>query len=134
MMKLTYYMSYVMILMYTLGETLRRGFEYFAINATTMFEDYVSAVLFIIAVWTWHKRSDLAPKFMLTAWAYALGGMFVPFFAHLEAFLRGVTVRPEHPHDDLGSVILKASIWGVCAVFTIITIRSDRSEYPSKQD
>ena len=34
---------------FILGETARRGLDYFAINATTMLEDYGSGVLLILA-------------------------------------------------------------------------------------
>jgi hypothetical protein len=47
-----------------------------------------------------------AQVMLIGAWGYAFGGMFVPFFAHLEAFMRGVEVRTDHPIDDVGSIIL----------------------------
>jgi hypothetical protein len=50
--------------------------------------------------------------------------MFVPFFAHLEAFLRKETFRIDHPHEDLNSVIIKGVIWGICLVCFVITMRS----------
>ncbi|CAH0991152.1 hypothetical protein SIN8267_01254 [Sinobacterium norvegicum] len=129
-MKFVYYMTYVMILVYTLGETVRRGVDYFAINATTMLEDYSAAVFFTLAVWTWHKASPYAEKIMLLAWAYATGAMFVPFFAHLEAYLRGATFREDHIHTDVESIILKGSIWLVSVMCLYITFRSDQSQYP----
>mgnify|MGYP000577889005 CR=1 FL=1 len=130
-MKLVYYMTYPMILLYTLGETSRRGVDYFAINATTMLEDYSAAILFMIAAWTWCKASKNAPKFMLVAWAYAAGAMFVPFFAHLEAFMRGATFRADHIHTDVNSIVLKGTVWVVTLVCLYITFRSKKSQYPS---
>ena len=42
-------MAYAMGTIFILGETARRGIDYFAINATTMLEDYGSGVLLILA-------------------------------------------------------------------------------------
>ncbi|RJG36329.1 hypothetical protein [Motilimonas pumila] len=130
-MKFVYYMTYPMILIYTLGETLRRGVDYFSINATTMLEDYSAAVFFILATWAWVKANENAEKLMLLAWAYAAGGMFVPFFAHLEAFLRGVTFREDHIHTDVGSIVLKGSVWVISVICLFIVMRSNKSQYPS---
>jgi hypothetical protein len=60
---------------------------------------------------------------MAVAWAYATGGMFVPFFAHLEAWMRGVTFRPDHPHMDVHSIVLKGVIWAICVVCLVVTVR-----------
>ena len=48
-MKGTQALAYAMGAMFILGETARRGLDYFAINATTMLEDYGSGVLLILA-------------------------------------------------------------------------------------
>jgi hypothetical protein len=116
-----------MIFAYFVGETWRRGFKYFSVNATTMIEDYLSGILLLVAAILWQKKSIHAQKFMIAAWAYSTGGMFVPFAAHLEAWIRQDTFRADHPHDDLASVILKGAIWGISLICFIISIRSSRS-------
>lgn len=123
-MKVVYFLTYFMAAIFTLGETLRRGLSYFSINATTMMEDYLCGALMIIAAVLWAKGSKLAHNYMIAAWAYATGGMFVPFFAHLEAYLRGATFRADHPHEDLNSVILKGVIWGIALICFIVVMRS----------
>lgn len=124
-MNVVYYLTYIMAFVFLVGETVRRGLSYFAINATTMVEDYLCGALLLAAAWFWHKRDKLAPKMMAVAWAYATGGMFVPFFAHLEAWLRGATIRPDHPHTDVGSIVTKGIIWAICLVCFLVTMRSD---------
>ena len=42
-------MAYAMGAIFILGETARRGLDYFAINATTMLEDYGSGILLLLA-------------------------------------------------------------------------------------
>lgn len=127
-MNVIYHLSYIVGLTFIIGETLKRGFGEFAVNATTMFEDYLGGAILIAAALLWHKRHQLAPKMMIVAWSYSLGGLMVPFFAHLEAWLRGVTYRPDHPHEDIGAVITKGVLWSVCLVCVIVTVRiADRA-------
>ena len=124
-MKIVYYVTYIMAAVFILGESLRRGLMYFTVNATTMVEDYLCGALLLLAALSWFKKHRIAPKLMAVAWAYATGGMFVPFFAHLEAFLRGATVRADHPHEDIKSVVLKGVIWAICLVCFVVTLQSD---------
>jgi len=128
-MKIVYYLTYVMSAVFILGETLRRGLSYFTVNATTMVEDYLCGALLLSSALVWRSRHLLAPKLMAAAWAYGTGGMFVPFAAHLEAWLRGETFRPDHPHTDFGSVVLKGVIWAICLTCFIISMRSDDKNY-----
>jgi hypothetical protein len=123
-MKAVYYLAYIMSGVFLIGETARRGIGYFSINATTMVEDYLCGILLLTAAFLWAKKRKIAPMLMVAAWGYGTGGMFVPFFAHLEAFLREETFRIDHPHEDLNSVILKGVIWGICLVCFVITMRS----------
>jgi hypothetical protein len=127
-MKIVYYMTYVMSFVFIVGETSRRGLDYFSINATTMVEDYLCGALLLLAAIFWSKKYQLAPKLMLAAWAYGTGGMFVPFFAHLEAWLRGVTFRVDHPHAEIESVVLKGVIWAICLTCFIVTLRSNNNQ------
>jgi hypothetical protein len=128
-MKAAYYFSYVMAAFFILGETVRRGFEYFSINATTMIEDYSCGILLLWAALSWRGKQAMSSKLMVAAWGYAAGGMLVPFAAHLEAWLRGATFRPDHPHEDIGAIVLKGVIWAVCLTFLVVTLRSsDRRE------
>ena len=110
-------------LVFLFGETARRGIDYFSINATTMVEDYLCGAMLITAAILWSKKHVMAPTFMVAAWAYATAGMFVPFFAHLEAWLRGATFRADHPFDDVNSVILKGTIWSISLICFVIAMQ-----------
>ncbi|MEH2623283.1 putative anti-sigma-YlaC factor YlaD [Bradyrhizobium sp. AZCC 1719] len=127
-MTVVYYLTYVMAFVFLVGETARRGIGYFSVNATTMIEDYLCGVLLLWAAWSWSRRYDTAPKIMAVAWAYATGGMFVPFAAHLEAWLRNETFRPDHPHTDTGSIVLKGVIWAICLACLIATLQSRQNK------
>ena len=52
-MKIAHYMAYVMSFVFIIGETSRRGFEYFSVNATTMVEDYLCGILLLTAAIFW---------------------------------------------------------------------------------
>ena len=97
-----------------------------------MVEDYLCGLLLLTAAVLWTKGSKLASKYMVAAWAYATGGMFVPFFAHLEAYLRGATFRIDHPHADIDSVILKGAVWSVSLICFIIALRSNATPQMEK--
>lgn len=132
-MRIVYYLTYVMAFVFLAGETVRRGIGYFAINATTMIEDYLCGILMVWAAWMWFRKSAQAFLIMAVAWAYATGGMFVPFAAHLEAWLRNETFRPDHPHTDIGSIVLKGVIWAVCLACLIVTLRNHNDKKPASE-
>lgn len=127
-MKVLTYLAYALSFVFVFGETNRRGLEYFNINATTMLEDYLCGALLLLAAVLCTIGHKLSEKMMVAAWGYATGGMFVPFFAHLEASLRGVTFRSDHPHTETEVVILKGIIWLICLSCLIISLRSTTSK------
>lgn len=126
-MRIVHYLAYAMAFVFVAGETARRGIGYLSVNATTMFEDYFCGALLLAAALIWSKGHSKARSWMVAAWAYATGGMFVPFFAHLEAWARGATFRADHPHADLQSVLLKSAIWAICLACLVVTVRSETS-------
>jgi hypothetical protein len=123
-MKVVYGLTYVMAFVFLVGETARRGIGYFSINATTMIEDYLCGAFLLLAAFVWFKKAAIASPLMAAAWGYATGGMFVPFAAHLEAWLRDETFRPDHPHADTASIIIKGTIWVICLGCLIVTLRN----------
>ena len=116
-------LAYAMGAIFILGETARRGLDYFAINATTMLEDYGSGVLLILAAAACTAKLAQSAIYLTGAWGYSAGGMFVPFFAHLEAYLRGSTFRPDHPIEDVNGIVVKGVIWGICVAAFIASLR-----------
>ena len=122
-MKGTQALAYAMGAMFILGETARRGIDYFSVNATTMLEDYGSGILLILAAAACTAKLAHSAIYLAGAWGYAAGGIFVPFFAHLEAYLRGETFRPDHPIEDVNGIIIKGVIWGICVSLFIASLR-----------
>ncbi len=108
---------------YFVIEFVRRGFSYLAINASTMIEDMLMGVIMISSALVYKKDKELGTTLLIVSWAYSFGGMFIPFAAHFEAFLRGETFRADHPHDDVGSIILKFVVWFLSGVVLAITLK-----------
>lgn len=115
-MKSIQYLTYGFGIFFLVIEFVRRGVAYLGVNATTMIEDVLMGLVMIAAAYVYGKNKELGTKLIIVAWAYSVGGMFVPFAAHFEAFLRGETFRPDHPHTDVGSIILKFSVWLISVV------------------
>lgn len=123
-MKIVLFFNFLIAFVYLVGETARRGISYFSVNATTMLEDYVGGMVLLLAAILWVRKYKHAQITMIAAWAYAAGGMFVPFFAHFEAWIREETFRADHIHTDTNAVILKATVWLICLVCFFISLRT----------
>lgn len=123
-MKIVLFFNFLIAFVFLAGETARRGVSYFSINATTMLEDYVAGTALLLAAVLWIRNYSHAQIAMIAAWAYVTGGMFVPFFAHLEAWVREETFRSDHIHTDTNAVILKAVVWSACLVCFVVSART----------
>lgn len=122
-MKVVFYFNFIVAFIFLAGETARRGIFYFSINATTMLEDYVAGIILLLAALAWAKKVKSASLIMTAAWAYVAGGMFVPFFAHLEAWLREETFRSDHLHTDVNAVFLKGVVWAICVLCFVVSLK-----------
>lgn len=89
-----------------------------------MLEDYVAGVALLVAAILWVRNYRHATIIMTASWGYVTGGMFVPFFAHLEAWLREETIRSDHIHTDVNAVILKSVVWLICLVCFVMSLRT----------
>ncbi len=117
-MKGIFPLSYLMGALLIIGETLRRGFAYWGVYATTIIEDYIAGAFLIIAAVLWIKKSPRSRMFMAAAWAYTIGMMTPTFFGHFEAYLRGATRILDQTYDDVGAIVIKGIIW-VIAVLSL---------------
>src|ERR1044072_4292183 len=93
-------------------ETARRGISHWAINFTTMFEDYLGGALLLIGAWAAYRSKTWGPGFLLLAWGSVSGLMASSFMAQVEQTLRGTASEP----NNLVVVIVKSVLWLVCMV------------------
>ena len=101
-------------------ETYRRGFGYWRVEFTTMFEDYLAAALLLVAAWAARKSWLSHRALLLTAWAWFASLMTISFIAQIETTVRGVAV-------ERGNVDVLAVKTMLLAVSISALIRSYRS-------
>jgi len=106
-------------------ETGRRGITYWAIDFTTMFEDYVAGALLLIGGWSAYRRKSWGTMFLVLAWAYFAGLMGSSFWAQLEETLRH---NPSEP-NNLMVVIVKFLLWSTCVTSLIVSFRRALREH-----
>ena len=94
-------------------ETLRRGMGEWAIDVTTMFEDYVAGALLLIGAWAVHRKRHWGALFLVVAWSYVTGMVSSSFWHQLEETVRGtVTESPV-------VLVVKLSLWGTSVLSLI---------------
>ena len=101
-------------------ETARRGISYWAINFTTMFEDYLAGALLLVGGWAAYRSKSWGPLFLVVAWSYFSGLMTSSFVAQLEETLRQSASEP----NNLLVVVVKSLLWSVCVVSLVLSFRT----------
>jgi len=104
-------------------ETARRGIGHWAINFTTMFEDYLAGALLLIGGWAAYRNRAGGATFLLLAWASFTGLMSSSFWSQLEETLRQTETEP-HNHVVL---IAKFLLWGTCIVSVVLSFLRARA-------
>jgi hypothetical protein len=100
-------------------ETARRGIGHWAVEFTTMFEDYVAGVLLLIGGWAAYRERPWGRVFLLLAWAYFSGLMSSSFWYQLEETFRQTALEP----NNLLVVVVKFLLWITCVVSLILSFR-----------
>jgi len=101
-------------------ETIRRGFSYWTIEFTTMFEDYVAGALLLIGAWLSYQSRRGGAVILVLAWAYFAGLMSSSFWSQLEETLRQTSTEP---HNML-VVVVKFFLWATCIVSLVLATRT----------
>src|SRR5262245_23464588 len=91
-------------------ETARRGMGHWAINATTMLEDYLAGAVLLFAGWCALRRAPFARRLLLAAWAGVAGMMTLSLMGQIEVTLRATELEPNN-----GVVlVVKLALWATC--------------------
>ena len=106
-------------------ETCRRGFGYWGVEFTTMFEDYVAGALLLIGGWASYRARRWGALFLVLAWAYVAGLMGSSFWYQLEETLRHTATEP----NNLLVVIVKLLLWGTCVVALVLSFQRASRAY-----
>ena len=101
-------------------ETVRRGISHWAVNFTTMFEDYLGGALLLIGAWAAYRAKSWGALFLALAWGSISGLMTSSFISQLEETLRQTS---DEPHNSV-VVIVKFLLWSVSLTALILSFRS----------
>lgn len=101
-------------------ETARRGIDYWTVNFTTMFEDYVAGALLLTGGWAAYRAKPWGAVFLVLVWAAFSGLMTSSFLGQLEETLRQTTSEPH----NLMVVVVKFLLWSVCIVSLVLSFRT----------
>jgi hypothetical protein len=112
--------AFIVGILLPLLETYRRGIGHWAIDVTTMFEDYVAGLLLLIGASTTFRQKRWGPLFLLLAWAYVSGMMGGSFWYQLEDTIRG---RAEEV-NNLQVVLVKFVLWGIAVASLALSFKS----------
>ena len=101
-------------------ETARRGIGHWAINTTTMLEDYLAGAVLLLAGFCAIRRRPFAGRLLLAAWAGVAGMMTLSFIRQIE-----VTLREEDLEPNNGAVlVIKLALWATCMTALVRSFRS----------
>lgn len=100
-------------------ETARRGISHWAVDFTTMFEDYAGGALLLIGAWASYSERRWGSIFLVLAWAAISGLMTSSFSAQLEQTLRQTASEP----NNMLVVVVKFLLWSTCVVSLVLSFR-----------
>ncbi len=105
-------------------ETARRGLGHWAVNFTTMFEDFVAGGLLLVGAFASTRSKSYALPLLLAGWAYVTGMMGGSFWDQVESTIRGVDLEP----NNSAVVAFKLILWGICVISLVCSYRHALAE------
>lgn len=111
--------AFVVGILLPIMETARRGISHWAVEFTTMFEDYVAGALLLIGAWAAYRERRWGAVFLVLAWAYFTGLMSSSFWWQLEDTFRQTASEPNH----MLVLVVKFLLWSTCVVSLVLALR-----------
>lgn len=101
-------------------ETYRRGFGFWRVDFTTMFEDYLAGALLLVAAWGALRGRVWARDGLVIAWVWVTGMMTTSLVSQIED-----TIREGNPEPNNALVVgVKTGLLAVSTGALISTLRS----------
>jgi hypothetical protein len=101
-------------------ETARRGMGHWAIETTTMLEDYLAGAVLLLAGYCAIRRTPFAGRLLLAAWAGVAGMMLLSLIGQIEVTLRAAELEP---HNGV-VLVVKLALWATCVTALVRSFRS----------
>ena len=111
--------AFVIGLLLPLLETARRGISHWAVDFTTMFEDYLGGALLLIGAWAAYRERPWGSIFLALAWGSISGLMTSSTLGQLEETLRQTASEP----NNMLVVVVKLLLWSTCVVSLVLSFR-----------
>ena len=111
--------AFVMGILLPVSETARRGISYWAVDFTTMFEDYLAGALLLVGGWATYRLRVWGSIFLVLAWAWLAGLLSSSFWGQLEETLRHTASEP----NNLLVLVVKFLMWITCVVSLVLSFR-----------
>ena len=100
-------------------ETARRGISHWAVDFTTMFEDYLGGLLLLIGAWASYRERPWGSIFLVLAWGSISGLMTSSFLGQFEDTIRQTASEP----NNMLVVVVKFLLWSTCVVSLVLSFR-----------
>jgi hypothetical protein len=108
-------------------ETCRRGFAHWAVDFTTMFEDYLGGAVLLIGAWAAYTARSWGATFLAIAWGAITGLMTLSLVSQLEDTIRGTATEPH----NLVVIFVKFLLWATAAGSLVFSFRSALRSRPN---
>ena len=112
--------AFVIGVLLPLLETGRRGISHWAVDFTTMFEDYLAGALLLVGGWAAYRAKSWGALFLVLAWAYFAGLITSSFLGQVEETLRQTASEPSNSLV----VVVKFLLWSICVVSLVLSFRT----------
>ncbi len=103
-------------------ETIRRGFDHWSVNFTTMFEDYAAGVCLLAAAVGSLLRSSWAATWMVIIWS---GTMFMLLISTVSQFERHFWGGDPEPRSGI-VLVIKLGLLAISLVALVQSVRDSQ--------
>lgn len=103
-------------------ETARRGIGHWAIETTTMLEDYLGGGVLLLAAYCASRHTPFAGRLLLAAWAGVAWMMTLSLIGQVEVTLRATDLEP----NNGVVIVVKLALWATCVTALVRSFRSLR--------